>query len=67
MRDKLSRTNEAVVQIRQVHKQVEELTARLEAGPQSDKTKEILGSGKEPFRRNDGDRRGALSDEKPGE
>jgi photosystem II stability/assembly factor-like uncharacterized protein len=46
MRDKLSRTNETVVQIREVRKQVEELTARLEAGPQSEKTKQILDQAK---------------------
>jgi photosystem II stability/assembly factor-like uncharacterized protein len=42
MRDKLSRTNETVIQIRQARKQIDELTARLEAGPQTDKSKALV-------------------------
>jgi hypothetical protein len=42
MRDKLSRTNEAVIGIRQARKQIDELTARLESGPQSDKSKALV-------------------------
>ncbi len=42
LRDKLSQTNGAVVQIRDVRKQVDELIARLKAGPQSAKEKAVL-------------------------
>jgi hypothetical protein len=42
MRDKLSRTNETVVQIRQVRKQIDDLAARLQAGPQTEKSKAIM-------------------------
>lgn len=47
MRDKLSRTNETVVEIRQVRKQIDELSARLESSPQSDKSKEVLKQAKQ--------------------
>jgi photosystem II stability/assembly factor-like uncharacterized protein len=42
LRDKLSQTNGAVVQIRDVRKQVDDLTARLKAGPQTEKVKAVL-------------------------
>ncbi len=42
MRDKLSQTNDAVIQIRDVRKQVDELTARLKAGPQTEKSRTVL-------------------------
>jgi hypothetical protein len=42
LRDKLSRTNEAVIQIRQVRKQMDELEARLQSGSQTDKSRAVL-------------------------
>ena len=42
MRDKLSRTNEAVIQIRQVRKEIDEFTTRIESGPPNDKSKPLL-------------------------
>ncbi len=42
MRDKLSKTNETVIEIRQVRKQIDELTIRLEAGAQTEKSKSVL-------------------------
>jgi hypothetical protein len=42
MRDKLSRTNETVVQIRQVRKQIDDLATRLQAGPQTEKSKLVI-------------------------
>ncbi len=42
LRDKLSQTNGAVVQVREIRKQVDELTARLKAEPQNAKTKAVL-------------------------
>ncbi len=42
VRDKLSRTNEAVIQIRQVREELEQLTARLKAGAQTDRSKSLL-------------------------
>ncbi len=45
-RDKLSRTNEAVIQIGQTRKQIDELTARLESATQTDKSKAVLAEAK---------------------
>jgi photosystem II stability/assembly factor-like uncharacterized protein len=42
MRDKLSRTNETVIQIRQVRKQIDDVTARLQLGPQTEKSKSVI-------------------------
>jgi hypothetical protein len=42
MRDKLSQTNGAVVQIREIRKQLDELTARLGASQQNEKSKAVL-------------------------
>jgi photosystem II stability/assembly factor-like uncharacterized protein len=46
MRDKLSRTNETVVQIRQARKQIDDLVTRLQASPQSAKSKQIADQAK---------------------
>jgi photosystem II stability/assembly factor-like uncharacterized protein len=46
MRDKLSRTNGAVVQIRQVRQQIDQLVARLESEAQTDKTRSVLSQAK---------------------
>ncbi len=54
MRDKLSQTNEAVIRIRDVRKQLDELTARLKASGDTPKSKLVL------------DRAKALSDELTG-
>ncbi|MBV9296294.1 MAG: hypothetical protein JO145_12045, partial [Acidobacteriaceae bacterium] len=42
MRDKLSQTNEAIVQIREVRKQIDELTGRLKAAGESPKSQLLL-------------------------
>jgi photosystem II stability/assembly factor-like uncharacterized protein len=42
LRDKLTQTNDAVIQIRDVRKQLDELTARLKTGPQTEKSKAVL-------------------------
>jgi len=42
MRDKLSRTNETVIQIRQVRKQIDDLATRLQSGPQTEKSKSVI-------------------------
>ena len=42
MRDKLGRTNDAVIQIRQARKQMDELAGRLESAAQTDKVKAVL-------------------------
>ena len=42
MRDKLSQTNDAVIQIRDTCKQVDELTTRLASGPQTEKSRMVL-------------------------
>ena len=42
LRDKLSQTNDAVIQIRDVRKQLDELTARLKEGSQTDKSRAVL-------------------------
>ncbi len=42
MRDKLSRTNEAVIQIRQARQQIDDLSARLESATQTDKSRAVL-------------------------
>ena len=46
MLHKLSRTNEAVIQIRQVRKQMDELTARLQSEAQTEKSKAVLDQAK---------------------
>ncbi len=46
MRDKLSRTNETVVQIRQGRKQIDDLVARLQSGPDSEKSKAVIAQAK---------------------
>ncbi len=42
IRDKLSQTNKAVVQIRDTHKQIDELTARLKSSADTEKSKVVL-------------------------
>ncbi len=42
MRDKLSQTNQAVIQIRDVRKQIDELTARLQAAGDTAKSRTVL-------------------------
>ena len=42
MRDKLSRTNEAVIQIRQVRKQIDDLATRLQGAAPTDKSRAVI-------------------------
>ncbi len=42
LRDKLTQTNKAVVEIRDVRKQIDELTARLKTSGQTDKSKAVI-------------------------
>jgi hypothetical protein len=46
IRDKLTQTNEAVIEIRDVRKQVDELTTRLKSSPDSAKAKTVIESAK---------------------
>ncbi len=47
MRDKLSQTNQAVIQIRDVKKQIDDLTARLKAAGDTAKSKAVIDRAKE--------------------